>query len=142
MKRRLLGSMTVEAAYVIPLILVVFGVALTLLFYYHDKVLLLSAVQETANYAGNREEKSEQKIREHFESLVYGRTLLLGEISVDIDVGDEGTIVSCMAKTGILSLEVEGHMVSTKPEDCIRLFRKLQKIEEEVKEHHEDLHEK
>lgn len=141
MKRRLLGSMTVEATYVIPLILVVFGVALTLLFYYHDKVLLLSAVQETAAYAGSREEKSEQKIREHFESLVDGRTLLLGEISVDIDVNDTGTNISCIAKTSILSLKVKGYMASTKPEDYIRMFRKLEKIEEEVKEQREELHE-
>ena len=63
MRRKLSGSVTVESSFVIPLVLAVFGVVLTLLFYYHDKALLLSATQETATYSSNREEKSEKKIR-------------------------------------------------------------------------------
>lgn len=141
MRRKLSGSVTVESAFVIPLVLAVFGVVLTLLFYYHDKALLLSATQETATYASNREEKSEKKIREHMKSLVEGRMLLLGEPAVEVDVEERGIRISCSAKAGTLSLKVDGYMARTNPEDYIRMFRKLEKLEEEVKEQREELYE-
>lgn len=132
MKRELNGSVTIEAAYVIPLILVVFGVTMTLLFYYHDKTLLLSAIQETAVYASSGEEKTKKQVQEHFEMLVKGRTILLEDIQVKVSNNERRHTVSCEAKNSILSFRAESHMERTEPENYIRTFRKLEKIGEEV----------
>lgn len=132
MRRTMKGSMTVEAAYIIPLILMVFGASITLLFYYHDKTLLLSATQEAAVYAGSGEEKSEKKIREHLEILVKGRMLLFDDFQVSVVTKERTTDISCTAKNNLLSLQVQSHMERTNPEDYIRMFRKLEKIGEEV----------
>ena len=57
---KLRGSLTIELAYVFPLILLVFGVLLHVLFYYHDKNILLGAAHETAAYGAGLEEVQEE----------------------------------------------------------------------------------
>ena len=133
--------MVVEAAFVVPLIFAIFGVAVLLLFYYHDKALLLSATQEAAVYACTGEEKSEKKIRTYLEALIKERTLLFEEVRIDIHMKEEGAVISCEAKKAEWSLVVESHMERTHPENFIRTIRKLEKIGEEVKEQSEKLYE-
>ena len=48
MKKRLSGSFTIEASFVVPIVLLVFMVGIYFIFYFHDKNILMGAVYETA----------------------------------------------------------------------------------------------
>ena len=73
MKKKLRGSFTVEATYIIPLILIVIGVAMYLLFYYHDKNVLLGTAHETAAYGAGLRKTDQDALENYFTSRIKGK---------------------------------------------------------------------
>ena len=134
MRKDLKASFTVEAALLIPLIMVVFGVLLSLLLYYHDRMLLVSAVQESAVYGSSRENKTDKEIEKHLRELIEGRLLLLKDFRIEIDNQKTVCKVSCTVNHSVFQLGVESKMIKTEPEQYIRTIRKLEKIGDEVKD--------
>ena len=57
-KVRLSGTLTVEMAYLIPVLLTVFQMVIYSVFYYHDKNILLGAAGETVVTAAQYERKA------------------------------------------------------------------------------------
>lgn len=130
MKRKLQGSFTIEAAYIIPLILLVLGVVLHVLFYYHDKNVLLGAAHETAAYGAGLEEADEDTLESYFTARVKGKLLLFTSLINEIEIEDEKVTVTCNASKSKMSLEVACSVNRTDPEDYIRSVRKIIKIGE------------
>ena len=64
--RRIKGSFTVEAAVIVPLIVFIFGVLLHILFYWHDKNILISTAHETAVFGSGRDQISEIELEYAF----------------------------------------------------------------------------
>ena len=132
MNKKLRASFTVEAAYLIPLILLVLGVVFSMLFYYHDKNILLSTAHETAAYGAEQEEPDEDTLESYFTSRVRGKLLLFTAWNPEIEVEEERVIVTCHARKSKLSLKVECAVNRTDPEEYIRHVRKIKKIGEGI----------
>ena len=130
MKIKLRGSLTIELAYLFPLILLVFGVLLHVLFYYHDKNILLGAAHETAAYGASLEEVREGELEEYFNTRLKERLLLFEQLEEKVGLQEKKVIVTCNAKKRMMSLGIECSVNRTEPEDYIRSVRKLIKIGE------------
>ncbi len=130
MKLRLRGSLTIELAYLFPLILLVFGVLLHVLFYYHDKNILLGAAHETAAYGASLEEVQEGALEDYLNERLKGRLLLYEQLEKKVGLQEKRVTVTCYAKKSVMSLQIECSVNRTEPEDYIRSVRKLIKIGE------------
>ena len=128
MKRKLRGGFTIEVAYLFPLILFVFAVLLHVLFYYHDKNVLLGTAHETAAYGASLEEPQDSELENYFTARMRGRLLLFEKLEKEIELQEEKVTVACHAKKSIMSLRIECSVNRTDPEDYIRSVRKIIKI--------------
>ena len=86
MRKRVKGSLTVEAAIIIPLAIFVVGVLMYSLFYYHDKIVLNAAASETAIYGSYVKEPREEELKEHMDKLIAVSEQLMADEKMD---GDE-----------------------------------------------------
>lgn len=132
MKKKLQGSFTIEAAYIIPLILLIIGVMFHVLFYYHDKNILLGSAHEAAAYGAGLESADEDTIESYFTARIKGKMLLLTELKNEITVEDDKVTVICNASKSRMSLQVECSVNRTDPENYIRSVRKIKKIGEGI----------
>lgn len=129
MRKGLKGSLTIEASFLVPLILFVFGVLLHMLFYYHDKNVIAGIAYETGVYAAGRQEVDEAEAERHFQSRVKGRLLLFDTVKSEIHMEEKQVQIVCRAKRNAMSLRSECTMSRTEPEDYIRSIRKLEKLQ-------------
>lgn len=132
MKKKLRGSFTIEAAYLIPLILLILCVVLSVLFYYHDKNILLGTAHETAAYGVGLKEVDEDTLEQYFVSRVRQKLLLFTTLNQEIKVEEDKVTVSCNATKSKMSLKVDCSVNRTDPEDYIRSVRKMIKIGEGI----------
>ena len=130
MRRKLRAAFTIELAYLFPLIMLVFVVLLHLLFYYHDKNILLGAAHETAAYGTALEEPNEGLLENYFAGRVKGKLLLFTKLEKEIVLQEEQVTVSCNASKNVMSLRVKCTVNQTEPEDYIRSVRKIIKLGE------------
>lgn len=132
MNRSAKGSFTVEAALVIPMVLVVVGVLLHILFYYHDKTILNAATHATAAYGCSREVPDERKMESYFEERIKNRCMLFAKVDSDMEIERDQVTVQCVAKYHFMSVKSKSSIEKTNPEDYIREIRKIKKIGEEL----------
>lgn len=132
MKKKLQGSFTIEAVYVIPLVLFVFSITLYALFYYHDKNILLGTAHETAAYGASLEEADKSMLEDYFSSRIKGKLLLFTKLEKEVVEKDDKVTVTCNARKSAMSLHVECTVDKTDPEDYIRDVRKIIKIGEGI----------
>lgn len=130
MKMKLRGSLTIELTYLFPLIILVFGVLLHVLFYYHDKNILLGAAHETAAYGAGLEEVREEELEDYFNTRIKERLLLFRQLEKKVGLQEKKVTVTCYAKKSMMSLRIECSVNKTDPEKYIRGVRKLIKIGE------------
>lgn len=125
------GVMTVELAYLIPVILLVFQLVIYSVFYYHDKNILIGAAGETAAAAAQYERKAggqrttdwEVFLREQIE----GKLILFSQVDVLAVRTDDKIEITVSAQKGNLRVEVLQRAVILKPEKTIRRIQILQK---------------
>ncbi len=115
------GSFTIEASVIVPLIMVVFAVIMQILFYYHDKNILLATASECV-VIGSDENT--------FLQMIDGKLLLLTDVTVEIERNDEQISLFCTASHGKMVSKVERHMIQTEPE---RYIREILKRKEQIK---------
>ena len=130
MRKRVKGSLTIEAAIIIPLAIFVVGVLMYSLFYYHDKIVLNAAASETAIYGSYVKEPREEELKEHMDSRIWGRLLLFAEAHHQIEIKKDEIQIISETKKGPMSLKVCGMARRTKPEQYIRTIQKIKKIGE------------
>lgn len=130
MKKSIKGSMTIEAAYLIPLVLLVLGVVFHVLFYYHDKNILLGTMHEVAAYGAGLEQVEEELLENYLLLRTKGKLLLYTEPEPEIEITDEKIMVACTVKRSRTSMKVACSVNRTDPEDYIRSVRKIIKIGE------------
>lgn len=140
MKKKLKGSFTVEAAFLIPFILFLFGMLMQVLFYYHDKNVLMVKSMEAAVYGSGRIAPDEAEIHAYFRSAVADKLMLFTEVDEEVDVDKEKVVVRCKARKNNMTVTTEGVAFITEPEGFIREIRKLKKIGDEMGEYTENIH--
>lgn len=123
------GMFTVEMAYIVPFILMIFFLSIMGIFYYHDKAFTAAAAHETAAIAGTKvrekDEVTETVVSTIFEERIRGKCIAFGNPSVNAKVNKDQITVTADATKGHMKLSVEESSSITKPEEKIRSYRKL-----------------
>ena len=127
MRKGLKGTLTIEASFLVPLILLVFGVLLHMLFYYHDKNVIAGVAYETGVYTAGRQEVDEGEAKRHFQTRLKGRLFLFEHVQSEVHIEDKQVQIVCRAQRNAMSIRSECTMSRTEPEDYIRSIRKLEK---------------
>lgn len=123
------GMFTVEMAYIVPFILMIFFLSIMGIFYYHDKALTAAAAHETAAIAGTKvrekDEVTETVVSTIFEERIRGKCIVFGNPSVNAKANKDQITVTADATKGRMKLSVAESSSITKPEEKIRSYRKL-----------------
>ena len=125
MRKYMGGSVTVEAAFIVPLILMVVSASITLLFYHHDKVVLEAAAHETVVVMSAKEEVTEEAIEDYFQSLCAERLFLFSRTEAEIDLEESQIRLQGTSKRQGMTIVVNASMKRTSPERWVRMRNKL-----------------
>lgn len=119
------GSFTIEAAIIVPLILFLFSVLVHILFYYHDKNVLLSTAHETAAVGSRNEELSELELEYYFFSRMEGKMLLLNRVECLVTLEEQTVTIMCDGSKDYMKIAFEYRMPKSNPEAHIRKIKKV-----------------
>lgn len=134
MKRSVRGTITIEASIIVPVILMIFSIVVTMLFYFHDKNLLSAIAHETLAMGCGKEEISENELEEYFLSRIKGKLILFPAPTVNVAMEKEKMVIDCLARKEKMKIHVEMEMNDTNPETHIWERKRLEKIKENIKE--------
>lgn len=126
------GSFTIEAAIIVPLILFIFGILLHILFYWHDKNILMSTAHETAALGSSRSEMGELELEYYFFDRMEGKLLLFDRVECMVHVEEDKVTVAWDGSKKDMVTKGEYSIGRTEPEDYIREVRKLKKLGEGI----------
>ena len=132
MRKRVRGSFTVEAAIIVPVILFMFGILLHILFYWHDKNILMSTAHETAVFGSGREGLAEIELEYYFFSRMEGKLLLFERVECTAYLREDEVIVSWDGSKDSMRTKGEYTISRTEPERNIRNIRKIEKLGEGI----------
>lgn len=133
-KESLRGSITIEAAVIVPLILTVFALLVTVLFYYHDKNVVAAVAHETVVMGAGKEDISETELEQYVHARLRGKLLFFSDVSPKAEVEEKEIALTCQARKKRMSLQVKMSMNRTEPEKQVRNLRRLERIGEQVGE--------
>ncbi|MCI9075461.1 MAG: pilus assembly protein [Dorea sp.] len=127
--REFSGMITVEMAYIVPVILFVFFLSVMGIFYYHDKQVIAACAYEAA-VTGSTKAREKNGVTAGtvgavFEERVHGKCILFGEVCGSAQVSDEQIVVKASAAKGKLRAAVMETASVTEPETKIRKYRRL-----------------
>ena len=125
MKKKQNGSFTIEASFVVPIILMVFMASVYIIFYFHDKNILSGAVYETAVVGSGRKGYEKEELEAYFRRRIKGKLIIFSNIKEQI-------MVTCSAERKMMTVEICASVDRTDPETYIRRIRKIKKLEEEI----------
>ena len=130
MKKNQNGSFTIEASFVVPIILMVFMASVYIIFYFHDKNILSGAAYETAVVGSERKSYKKEELEAYFRRRIKGKLIVFSNVKENIEVEREKITVTCSAKKR--KIKVSASVKQTEPETYIRNVRKIKKIEEKI----------
>ena len=122
--RRVRASVTVEAAFLVPIILMVISVTITLLFYYHDKVVIRATLYETVTVMSSREDPAHEEMEQYYREQMRGKLFLFPSFQVETQIDSEELSMSCFAKQKRMKIQAEASMKRTDPEMWVRIIKK------------------
>lgn len=128
MKKEQNGSFTIEASFVVPIVLMVFMAGIYVIFYFHDKNILMGAVYETAVVGSERTECEEEELETYFRRRIKGKLLIFADVKEEIELKADTVRVLCRAKRKGMRIDCQSAMRRTNPEAYIRKIRKIKKI--------------
>ena len=123
------GSVTIEMAYIMPLIFLVFFLSIMGIFYYHDKNIISGCAYETAvigsTRAREKEGITEEFLKTVFEERVRGKCILFAGLQTDISIGDNEIVMKAAARRRGMKVSVIQRASITEPEKYIRNLRRM-----------------
>lgn len=134
MKKVYKGSFTVEASFIIPILLMMFVVLIYTLFYYHDKNIAAGAAYETAAVGVERNELKAEELEKYFQQRVRRKFILFLIVKADVKIEDEQIKIQYTAQKKWMRFSGEITARRTEPEKFIRNIRKLEKAGEKIGE--------
>lgn len=126
--KKLKGSFTVEASFIVPLIFTVFVFVITMIFYYHDKNVVSSVCHETLAVNCGKEEVTSEDLEKYFDKKIMGKLLFFGNAHAKASVDKDKARLECTATGKRMSLHVSMSMKRAAPADYIRSLRRAQNI--------------
>lgn len=125
MNKKIKGSITIEASIIVPLILFVFVVLLHILFYYHDKNILMVTAHETLALGSGYQELKEEELERYFQSRIKHKLMLFQDVESEIQITNHNVIINCEARKHVMRIQFEHMVKRTQPEAYIREIRKV-----------------
>lgn len=127
--RELSGVITVEMAYIIPVILMVFFLCVMGIFYYHDKEIIASCAYEAAvigsTKARETDDVTSDLVTAVFEERIRGKCILFAGVQGSSQVSEDMITVQADAAKGYMRISVTARAAITEPEKKIRRYRNL-----------------
>lgn len=128
--KKVKGSATVELAYMMPIIFLACMVSIYIMFYFHDKNILIGAAYETAVVGAQKakwnEEEITNQLQRFFTERTRGKFIFFAGASVEIEVSDETIVVHANAEKGRMKMSTSQKATVTNPEKYIRDLRRIQ----------------
>lgn len=134
MKKKLRGSFTTEAAVIMPLVIGMFAVLISMLFYYHDKNIVTGAAYEIVTVGSCDSGLTKEELSVQLQERLNGKLLLFSRIHVNIRIDKTKLIIYCQAVKNGMVMKVNISMSRTEPERYIRNIRRFQKLGEQLGE--------
>ncbi|MEF9942164.1 MAG: pilus assembly protein [Lachnospiraceae bacterium] len=126
---KLKASATIEMAYIMPVILLVFVAAMCATFYYHDKNILKGIIYETttigSEYMRIKDGPREEQLERFFQQRIQGKLILFRVVTAKIYCMNKEVTITVNASKGVMKLKLQGKMAVTEPEKRIREIRRL-----------------
>lgn len=123
------GSLTVEAACLMPLVGLILVSSILLLFYFHDKNIISSCAYETAVVGSTKAREKEgveaSLLNQAFQERIQGKCIFFPGASADIQVGEDKITVTASASRRYIRLQIVQRAAVTEPEDYIRRIRRI-----------------
>lgn len=129
--RAVRGSITVEMAYILPSVILMFLLVVYTVFYYHDKNILNGAAGEIAvvgaQYARQKGEE-EPDLQGLFRTRIDRKLILLQLAGVEVSHNKKQIEVLAHAGKGWMRVSVVQRAVIPNPEEKIRRKRQLESL--------------
>lgn len=125
------GSVTVEMAYVLPSIILIFLLILYTVFYFHDKNILNGAAAETAVLGAQivREPgREETDLQGFYKDRIRGKLITLRLTGVEVKNSEDKVTIIASAGRKWMRVSVEQTAVISRPEKEIRKKRRLESL--------------
>lgn len=123
------ASLMVETAYILPVVFLSFMLGVYMLFYFHDKNILLGAGYETAVVGSQKmkwnEENIEEKMGRFFHERVRGKMIFFSKPKVTVKCKNNMLSVNASAKKRKIILKIHQERTIKIPEKYIRKKRKI-----------------
>lgn len=123
------GIITVEMAYIVPVVLLIFFLSVMGIFYYHDKDVIASCAYEAAVVGSTKAREkngvSSEQIQAVFEERVRGKCILFEDIRGNVRISEDKIVVNVTAARGKMRLNIMETAAVTEPEDKIRRYRRI-----------------
>lgn len=119
MRKRQKGSFTIEAAMLIPMILFLIATMITILFYWHDRVVLKGLVYETAVIGAERAAVTGE-LETYANELLEGELLWFSTATVTVEKEENQVVVKAEASRRRMKAMAQMAMPITAPEKTIR----------------------
>lgn len=123
------GSLTVEAAYLMPLVGLILVSSILLLFYFHDKNIISSCAYETAVIGSTKAREKEgveaSVLNQAFQERLRGKCIFFSGASADIQIEEDEITVRADSSRRMMTLSVVQRAAVTEPEDHIRNIRRI-----------------
>jgi len=130
--KSLKGSTTIEMAYIMPVVFLVFTAIVYVTFYYHDKNIIQGTAYETAVIVSQKERLGETADGVQYFSERLGNKLIFFDYpEVDISQNEQQVTISVCVKRGSMAIKVEQRAALIAPEKKIRDSRRLEKLIQE-----------
>lgn len=123
------ASLTIEMAYIMPLVGLVFFISIIGIFYYHDKNIIHACAYETA-VSGSVKAREKEGVQPSlleglFRERVRGKCIFFQAVRVEVSVTEDEIQVRASASKGRLSVLAEKTAAITKPELFIRKVERI-----------------
>lgn len=132
--KTLRANFTVEAAIIVPMLLTIFAIIITLLFYYHDKNVVAAIAHETVVMGCGKEEITDAELEQYFQKRIRRKVLLFSTINAEAEVKEDRIVMTCLASKKRMTLKSQMSMSRTEPVHDIRKLRRLDRIKEQIGE--------
>lgn len=132
MRRWKKASMTVEASYIVPVILMMFLMIVYLVFYFHDKDVLTGAAYEVAVVGAQnvRQDPSYdvQDLAALYWERIRGKCILFSDVAAEAEQDDHQIIVEVTAARGKMRIQTRATAHISQPEQAIYRVKKWKEV--------------
>lgn len=130
--KKVRGSATVEMAYMMPVIFLVFVSAIYMVFYLHDKNIVIGAAYETAIVGAQKLQWDEENVigqmEDLFQERIKGKLIFFSRASAEIEIDETKVCVNARARKGRIGMSAIQKVSISDSEKYIRDLRRIQNV--------------